>query len=479
MNDLSHSEALSVLSSTIDVTHDGLSQFSAQIGDMDRLPALWWNDVPVWLTPMSDLRTDHHWPIVSCGANRIAIVRPSQNDAFELSTDAIRTLFNSSTDGVLTDAEFTLLLDLSAGLSLEDSATKAAITTATRRKQLQSIFKKLGVKSQIELFSLSSTKFQILRDTLTSTLDGHKDTWSSYQDFLPSGIRCGTVNHANGHTVRYLDIGPLTGKPVMVLHSMVFPNISAKDVALFHTLGWRTLWPIRTGCLCVQKERSVSWQDHCDTAVNDIEALRQTVTEDAVPLIALVSSGAYATEYARKYPDYVSEIDYVATCFSAGKNKTRDAYFGDFLTRNFKRNGGLALLAARHILSGLRKQSSVEKTLKRIFGESTPDQAQLKSDFASNARAERLMFAIHNSIDSMKYDYLSQIHFSWHRAKALLMPKTFWHGEDDVVHHQDDLIALAETVTGTKPNIIPNMGHLTQGEPFRRTMQLIAATYPK
>ncbi len=470
--------ALSMLSTAIDETHDGLAQFTQQMKTLHDMPSFWWNDVPVWIdeTPVDSL---HRWPILSTRADMMSITRTVREGAFQLPLAALAQVLNDDQETALSAAEFRLFVDLAQGLTLEDSAVNAALATSTRRKQLQSIFGKLRVKSQAELVSLASQLVHRLHTHLEDQLKGQSELWGAYLPHLPSGARYGTLGTRDKSEVRYLDIGPVSGQPVLILHPMIFPHIGAKDVALFHQLGWRTIWPIRDGCLSLQTSRDKNWARHCAKTVEDLHATYQFMADTPIPVIALVSSGSYAVEFARTHSDCVSRIDFVSTCFSAGGRKTRDVYFGDFLLRNLRSNGRMAMLAIRHLAGGVHDKGRLEKTLRRVFANSLPDQTQLDADFATEARTDRLKTAILSSIDAMRHDYLAQLHFSWRTAKALNIPMQFWHGAEDKVHCLDDLTDLARNVSGCAPEVIPTMGHLTQGAPVRETFERIAATYLK
>lgn len=478
MKHLLTTEALNVLSSTYDAPHDSLSAFSDELRNLDRLPAFWWQDYPVWIADHPQL-AQGHWPLRRSADNAPILPPLADSPGYELPVEALQSHLCSALKAPLTPAELTLTLDLACGLSLEDSATRAALATSTRRKQLQSIFAKFEVSGQAELVSLLGTSLFALRRALDSLNQDSAAAWSAYERFLPESVRRGVI-HGTGHApLRYLDIGPTDGTPAIVLHPMIFPALNEADVAHHHSIGLRTLWPIRKGALSPQGGKADNWHTHTDSFVAQMHSLKRMLTEAPVPLVALVSSGAYATRYAARHGDHVSRIDFVSTCFSAGSTRSRDAYFGDFLTRNLKENSRLALLAIRHLAKGTRRKDNFERTMRRIFADSPPDMALLSEDFASPDRTERLMFAVLSSISSMRHDYLAQVHFSWDDAKALPQPKQFWHGADDRVHSQCDLTSLARHVSAQAPKVLPDMGHLTQGRALHRILEGIAATYPK
>lgn len=478
MSKLHNSEALSAISSAVDETHDGLAQFTEKLKAVDDIPAFWWGDHPVWVSPVVNNLLDP-WPLKYVDENRVSVENSESEVTLTFSRNALREFSDTLLKTVMTEAEFTLFSDLATGLSLEESALRAGVATSTRRKQLQACFRKLNVVSQAELVSLANRVIDRLSTTLGALLGPADNEWTSYARYFPVGVRCGVLEGVSRRAVRYLEIGPISGRPVFILHPMMFPNIEKADVELFHELGWRTIWPIRDGCLSSRNLAGIDWDRHCEQTVADIHTLQHMCADVPVPIIALVSSGAYATKFAAAYPQCVERIDYVSTCFSAGKRKSRDVYFGDFLLRNLRQNGRMAVVAIQHIAGVVFGRNQLESTLRRVFKGSAVDQAVLDEEFATPARSERAKYAVRSSIDSMRYDYLSQLSFSWSSASKLETAKQFWHGAQDRVHNLDDLSKLSQKVTGRKAKIIPELGHLTQGAPLRETFHQIAMEYSK
>lgn len=478
MSQMLKEEALVVLASTVDETHDGLASFSNQLDEIDDVPTFWWGDYPVWVL-VNGQQSLNAWPLRYDNHERLSIVCPMGQREYILDSAALREFATSTSGKKLTEAEFSLFLDLATGLSVEESARKASVVISTRRKQLQLIFRKLDVVSQVELISLVGQLVGRFSTTLAAFSAEDGTGWRNYLHHLPTGVRCGVLEDADHCPVRYLEIGPATGRPVVILHPMIFPDISQEDVALFHILGWRTLWPIRTGCLSVAGAVSKDWATHFERSASDIRAIQQMCVGGTVPLIALVSSGAYATGFAERFPNCVKQIDFVSTCFSSGKGKSRDVYFGDFLLRSLRQNGRLAAVVVQHLVKAIFRQDQLETSMRRIFRGSPKDQEIIDSEFNTSAGAERITFVIRQSVASMRMDYLSQLKFCWIRAKKLRVPVQFWHGAQDTVHPLSELTAFSERITSKPPQIIAEMGHLTQGEPLRETFRQIAATYSK
>ncbi|MEL7301589.1 MAG: alpha/beta hydrolase [Pseudomonadota bacterium] len=476
MSEMDRDEAVGFLTAAVDESHDSLVRFTDKLAHMGEAPAFWLRDFPVHVRAKGANRCA--WPILARRTYWMTISGRAAD--YELPRRALAEATVTLAGTPLTPAEATLFEDLAAGFSLEDSAQEAGVAVTTRRKQVQRVFRKLGVSSQVELVALASRWLHDLAGEIGDLHQSASKGWEPYARFLPEGARHGVLCSTGETATRYLDVGPVGGKPVMVLHPMVFPNIGLEEVALCHDLGWRALWPIRPGCLSTATHTSTGWEAHCREVVSGMAALHEMIGGGPIPLMSLVSGGAYATAYAETYPERVSRIDLVSTCFSGGKSSSRDIYFGEAFLRSVRQNGRMAFAAVQHLAGSLaRHRDYREKTARRVFGDCEIDQALLDEDFGTPERDDRFTFATLHSMDSMRYDYMAQIKFSWRRAAALPIPKVFWHGAEDRVHNADDLKRLAQTVMGAPARILPGTGHLTQGAPLRDIFRRIAADIPQ
>lgn len=473
-------ETLQGLSALTDATHDELADLTTDLETMHQIPDFWIDGRPAWFAETDNKEVHSYWPIVARKNGKVAIK----------SADKLRTIWFAEQDFCeklsndaqinLTKAEQSLLVDLAMGLNLHQSANETGVAVSTRRKQLQGLFKKYGVKNQVELVAKAADQIQQLSSLVaTSFLPLSSDAATNqlvvqgYRKHLPNGARIGVIAGPDGDPVRYFEFGPVHGRPVMILHSMVFPNIEDVDVQLFNKLGWRTIWPIRPGCLESTTNRNQKWQSHCDKVVEDMNVLLNAVTDRPVPVVSLVSSAAYAVSLAERHPDLVHSIEFVATCFSSGKDGPQD-YFFDRMVHKLVNNGRLAGIALAHLAHGLSNRAQLEITTRRIFRESKVDQAQLDGEFGSPERSERFYMASLNSLDSMRQDYFSQLNFSWLRLRHMPQTTRFWHGTDDCVNNLDQVTKLAMNVTGERPEVLSGLGHLTQGAPMRAAYQAIA-----
>lgn len=475
MKQLSGMDALPVIADALDEGHDGLVAFSNKLRSIDEIPDFWFKDAPVWVVPRENALSV--WPVQAVGGRKVAFADGTGLLSFVVTVDVWRNEVDGLITAGLSDAEFQVFVDLACGLTLDDSATQAEVAVSTRRKQLQGVFRKLGVDSQAGLVGLAAQVTQRLASRLSALHHTNDADFGAYRAYLPKGVRSAALERDDSAPVRYLDMGPVTGRVVMILHPMVFPDLTDADVALFEELGLRAIWPIRPRCLSQSALQSGRWEAHCEQVVEDCAALLDAVAAGPVPVVALVSSGGYATMLAQRYPNRVARIDFVSTCYSAGRSRTRDGYFGDFLVRALRQNSRMAMVFAQHLTGAVFSAHRLERTFRRIFRGSEADGAVLDAAFGSADKVARLTYAVRHSIGSMRYDYLGQVHFEWDIARRLAVPRHFWHGAQDRVHDLGDLTRLSEQVSGQPPQVLPQMGHLTEGAPWRDVMRAIAATY--
>lgn len=474
MNEHDRHQALSFVTSIGDEPHDGLADLSAKLGGDGPLADFWWREHPVSI--ISDPPASH-WPVIAVQGQQ-ATIPCNDGSGLMVPLSAIDDFLRENLPSKsLSAAEFALLLDLCSGLTLDESASASGVAVATRRKQLKSVFRKFGTGGQAETISLMGRMLARFAADLERVMATGANAWDSYARFLPKAARFGTILQG-GVPVRYLDLGPVDGRPVIMLHSMLFPHLDASDVALFDELGWRTLWPVRPGCLTTTRHASQGWDAHCKQAVEGIRAVHDLAGGAPAPVVALVSSAAYAVAYAESAPERVARIDFLATCFSAGRHRLSNLYPLDGVLRLLRQNGPVAVAAIQHLASSLSKRDQFEASARRVFGDCAMDLAVLDQDFATPERAERFRYAVQHSVDTMRMDYMSQIHFSWRRAAALSTLLQFWHGSDDGVHNLADLKALSATVTPEPPRVFSGVGHHAQGEPLHRMLREVAKTYP-
>lgn len=133
--------------------------------------------------------------------------------------------------GIITNAEYSLLLDLLTGLSTKETALKDGASYHTRRNQVKSLTEKLSVSGQTELIrnviaSMFSVAFKVKE---VGDVEA-KDVAGEYLDkVILSAYRFHKIQLPDNETIRAIDFGPIGGDPVIICHGSFlsfFPSSS-------------------------------------------------------------------------------------------------------------------------------------------------------------------------------------------------------------------------------------------------------------
>ena len=382
--------------------------------------------------------------------------------SLEIINRIIFRLFGSE----LTPKETRLTGQLLIGLNLQGAAKADSVSVETKRSQIKSIINKLNVERQIDVVRFLLPELTFLTDVSNWDSEGQR-LFNQYANrFLPDDIRCNRIVDKTGKTVRIIDYGPLHGKPVLILHSMIFPDITSNDVEFALKNNLRLIWPIRPGILeSAPTPKSV--EHYSRETIEGIDLAWQNMCGEPVHVIAMVSSAWHATAFATAYPQKVSGITFAATCFSAGKYENNLVYFGSSIMELCSRNVWLMTKTVDFIQKSVKDVDTFGKTIKRVFKYSNSDSDVLEREFDSPFYGDRIKMAMVQSPESVKHDYFNQIHFSWSSIGNLEVPVKFVHGSEDSMHKISDLKRLIKHIGNVPLTVMENTGHLMQYEHFQ------------
>ena len=385
----------------------------------------------------------------------------SADESFVVSNEIINLVTEKLGLKSLTRAELAIASQLLCGMTMQEAAESDDLSVETKRSQIKSIMSKLEVTRQIDLIRILLSELLLLVD-VRNWDQVQQNLFNEYVDsFLPDRVRCQRLVDRNGKSVRIVDFGPQRGKPVIVLHSMIFPDITDEDVDFAYENNLRLIWPLRPGLLeTTPVPKSVEL--YSKEILQGIELAWEQFCGEPVPVLAMVSSAWHAVEFAQKHADKVSEITFAATCFSAGKYENNIAYFGSSVAELCSRNTWLMTRTVDFLQKRVDAIEIFEKTITRVFSQSGPDVAVLKREFEAPYYGRRLKMVFVDSPESVKHDYFNQVHFSWSTVSKLTVPVTFIHGEQDSMHKIKDLQRLTAAVGDVRLVAMEETGHLMQ-----------------
>src|SRR5690606_8312963 len=102
--------------------------------------------------------------------------------------------------------------------------------------------------------------------------------------YIP-GVRTFMLRAPGGERHRFVDIGPVSGTPAIMVHSQILSDFRAADVALLNAAGIRLIIPLRHGALS-RSARSIGIEEHMTHACEGIDLARSHFAGSKADLLA-------------------------------------------------------------------------------------------------------------------------------------------------------------------------------------------------
>lgn len=344
------------------------------------------------------------------------------------------SLDNHAAPEIVQPAELRLLKQLICGLNLSEAAAADGVGHETKRSQYKSLARKLGARSQTELAAKAMTQVLLdARDAAAarpSSAD-HEFVWLA-RAFIPSA-RTFQIPGAAGRLHRFVDVGPLDGLPLVMLHPQVLPDIREAEIADLHEVGVRVIAPLRNGALSAAAG-PLGVEAHLDHACEGIELARTSFCGDKVHVMACISGGAYAVEYARRHARHVGSLAFVGACVrpNTGNGTAGRLRYG-FLSLAM-RNWAVYSRAIQFYGRRIRRPGALEQLLLSVYRPSASDLAVIRAEHAKPHEGERLRRFFSASVESIKHDFYHQAHPRWRDFPVGAFPTLFLHGDADFIH---------------------------------------------
>lgn len=325
-----------------DLDSDLIYDFLATVSEKQKPPSYYHQDVPIWCywlnEDLVEIPKGFSGPKIDIGSgqNHVELVEncfgvysnvEGRSVLVIVPIEIVCTTMKERAFERPSLAELKLAANLLVGKSIADISANDQVSYETRRNQFKSLSGKMGLSRQQDVVRILMQDLMLAIAPTLSVGDDHALLYEFADKFLPVGVRLSILGQREGAAARVIEYGPLSGRPVIILHPMIFPDITKENVDFALENNLRILFPLRPGLLTARTNigNQVAYRKEAQLCLN---VVWQHYCGQAVPLIAMVSSGAQATEYSLSHPDRVSSITFAATCFSAGHYKSSLIYFG-------------------------------------------------------------------------------------------------------------------------------------------------------
>lgn len=376
-------------------------------------------------------------------------------------------------DRNFTEAERRVMFQVVSGLSLRDAAERDGVGFETKRAHIKSVFSRMHCASQQELVRVVLGQLVHLL-SVSEAEAAHAGLAEAFvARHLPDDAQLAVKRLPNGRVLRLITCGPESGRPLTMIHGMMFPITLAGITRHLESANIRLIVPIRTGFL---EERPpadlVRTENFIDDAFADIALWLESEARGPETLLGQSLGGALAIRFANRYPHLVSGLVLQSVNLTGGSGGAGRFY------------GSLKQLSVRpdvfrrvnwQYYKYYADRSTSRTILSRLFADLPVDMRVLDGE-ATGTEAYRMFADLYaSSVFGMSGDF-SFVMNAWEdEARKLDKPITFVHGENDPLTSPSVLSSFMQQDSRYSRHIISGGGHFVAASHGSEVWRIIAS----
>lgn len=362
----------------------------------------------------------------------------------------------------LTKAEKRVLFQIIMGLSLREAAKSDSVKIETKREQLKKVFRKLHCDSQLILTRTIFSQMVSFIFACDVDVEGIRVSEDFANSHFQGDWSYGLKKLQNGRTIRFFESGPLDGKPVLLIHGMLFlPALSGCQEKLKeHNI--RLTIPIRPGYL-EQFDNGVLIGDYNFTnqTIEDIGYFIKETFESGVNVLAHNLGGPIALQLGSRYPELVLKLLIVSTALPS-RGFEKNLVFQSFLTglQSLIQNKYMAEIIAQKMLKFTRTTQQLKANLTRIYRDCPSDLEALDVLVGDDYSHQWSAATYRCGIVGINEDYRFLLG-NWRKNfSSVAVPIDFIHGDRSPTAPLNELEKLVSENDLARARIISDAGHL-------------------
>lgn len=367
-------------------------------------------------------------------------------------------------DAGLAEAEINVAFQILIGLSLREAATINKVSIETKRTQLKAVCNKLQCGGQKELVTILTGHLV----HLVSLCDAEMRELAAIQSFVAGYLDKQTrVNQyvlCNGRVLRTIESGPSAGRPIILLHSMMYPLFIAGTSNILEKAGIKLITPVRRGYLEGSSASELfDRHDLVDQSLEDLATHLQESDIGPLPIVGQSFGAALAIKFAAKHSSLVSQICLVSIMCKHG-GYAPDGFFGRWSQglRGLIYQPSLLRLISWHFMKYYRMRKTTRDVMLRMFGNQESDRIAFE-----RSNGHQNTYEMFNAFHRTSYiGFADDVReFAQENVSTQLRdlpPTHFIHGECDPLVALEKVQSLIRPGTDTL-TVINQAGHFSYG----------------
>jgi len=405
-----------------------------------------------------------------------ALRKPHAGKLILVSLSTIQLIINELyTQPNLNSSELRLAVLVSMNYSLREAAILDGQAYETKRSQIKIVYQKLNLNRQAEVGQVLLVN--ILSNFWPRTHSPNKQGYclATYVDtYLPNTTRSHIIAGANGVQNRYLDFGPINGRPIVYLHHLGLVYFTDNDIDQLHELNLRLICPMRNGAL-EPEEKSLSLSDQLSHANQSVEVVRKLFFGDKISVACPLNGVFYGMEYSRCYPRNVENLIFIGACYKDSESKS---------PANNVRNYALKIALNRpwildKLLSYVASRSKETNYLRNLFlrshSDSPVDYEYGKLVFKDEKFDRAYQYRVSHSLSSIKHDLHLQADQNWQNIGSVVERIHFIHGIEDGVNPINIIESFVDDLPNAELHPVDGAGSMVHQQKTSEVFQLLSS----
>lgn len=354
-----------------------------------------------------------------------------------------------------TNAELQLLLQLLCGHSIRSAAEEDDVSYETKRSQFKSLTTRAGFKTQNEairktLLALTSHSLDAMGVFLGNAVDHSDETLRFLNAYYPGQFRVMKIMGRSKRVIRLIETGPVSGTPVIWLHSQTLPPPSQFSDDWCEKENIRLIIPLREGFLSSLRSGPAP-AEHLERAAEDIADVIHMLAGGRARIVAQSTGVAYAIQVAREEPQIITGMTFAASAFVGEYRNHLVGKFVDGFRNLLGRNPFILSKSYDRYMNRISTREGLWAVLSSTY-EASPRDMSIFEDILSERVGHTMMY---DSYRLSRHSVVSDIGMRaldvWRQVQHLPnVPTMFVHGETDPINSIGDARLVQKTVASSQ-----------------------------